>query len=227
MTIIRLKSKKDIKINDIVLIRKNSEVSLSEHDDTYRVYCPYYDLLRECDSIASLVDYRVCHCKRYEVEKNGVTLSFYAKETAAKEKRGFYLYDYFVAKETDMKLTAENVERVHNECAPTVKEKFVCVNGIKNNYIYDKDKIEMNKPAIKSMLSELPETFRKSKGGGWSFLNMCMTKADVQWTGLHVTMEKLMLLGMAAGLVEYLLPEKMWCILPGGMPYIAINDEDL
>jgi hypothetical protein len=73
------------------------------------------------------------------------------------------------------------------------------------------------------MLSDLPDEFQASGGGGWSFLNACMTKTGEQWTGMHPTMDKLFMLGIAAGKARWLMPRDMWSVLPGGMPYVSVN----
>jgi len=53
---------------------------------------------------------------------------------------------------------------------------------------------------------------------------MCMDKHGVQW-GEHRNIEQLVVLGIAAKMVKYCMPRDMWGILPGGMPYIAIDTE--
>lgn len=89
---------------------------------------------------------------------------------------------------------------------------------------FDKIRLEKNKGAIKSMLDELPDDFKESKGGGGSFLSACMDKDGEQWTGLQAIVEELFLLGIAIGAVRLVLPRKMWGMLPGGMPYYVIID---
>lgn len=74
------------------------------------------------------------------------------------------------------------------------------------------------------MLNELPMNFMQSGGQGWSFLNMCVDKNGNQWTGSHEIVDKLVCLGIASGYANFVLPRGMWKILPGGMPYIAIDD---
>lgn len=78
---------------------------------------------------------------------------------------------------------------------------------------------------IRKMLDGLPDAFRASKGGGWSFLNACNDSAGVQWTGMHKTVEELVLLGIAAGLVQFTMPRNLWTFLPGSMPYFVYNDQ--
>ena len=78
------------------------------------------------------------------------------------------------------------------------------------------------------MLVELPNEFMEESaggGGGWSFLNTCYDKNGDQWTGMHLTMEQLFQLGIAAGVASYVMPRQMWAVFPGGMPYIVIHAE--
>lgn len=72
------------------------------------------------------------------------------------------------------------------------------------------------------MLADLPDEFMQEKGGGWSFLNMCMTKDGEQW-GEHPNMEELMVLGCGLGLMKLQLPRAVWSSLPGGVPYLSVN----
>ncbi len=74
------------------------------------------------------------------------------------------------------------------------------------------------------MLDELHPNFKASNGGGWSFLNACNRSDNMQWTGLHSTMEKLFMLGIAAGHVEWMPAQRdMWSAFPGGMPYVIVK----
>jgi hypothetical protein len=74
------------------------------------------------------------------------------------------------------------------------------------------------------MLLELPDTFMKTKGGGWSFLNACMNKNGEQWTAFHPKVQELFCLGLALDICSYTLPREMWKVLPGGMPYLVVDD---
>lgn len=74
-------------------------------------------------------------------------------------------------------------------------------------------------------LAGLPSEFKRSGGGGYSFLNGCQDANDVQWTGFQRTVEQLFLLGMAMGAVALVVPREMWAVLPGGMPYYVVNDD--
>lgn len=115
-----------------------------------------------------------------------------------------------------MDLTAENVERLFVGC---ISPAGGMVDGVMCSARLD---VFGHEADIESMLLSLPEEFQSDKGGGWSFLNGCMTKDGQQWTGLHAIVDRLFMLGMAAGKARYLLPRETWPNLPGGVPYIAV-----
>lgn len=127
-----------------------------------------------------------------------------------------------------MKLTPSIVVDIFKDCLPKnaslSEDQIVAVRGIVTTVMFAKEKLSAHKEEICSLLAELPDSFYKSKGGGMSFLNMCVDKNDNQWTGEHRTMEKLLLLGLGIGKVSFAMPQKMWAILPGGMPYITVED---
>lgn len=121
----------------------------------------------------------------------------------------------------NMKLTSENVNLVLKDCLG--REEDPAVEGVNLKLHLKQDKVEQHKKDIEDMLSCLPDNFLKSKGGGWTFLNMCNDKNGEQWTSLHHTVDVLVCLGIASGLVSFLLPREMWGIFPGGMPYVTVN----
>ena len=130
-----------------------------------------------------------------------------------------------------MELTSENVRNIFLDCLFEDEklhkaEDEIRVNGITMRIAFNKHKVELHKNEIQEMLMQLPKTFRKSVGGGWSFLQACCTDEDVQW-GEHRNMEELFCLGMAIGKVDYIMPREMWRILPGGVPYLIIDDSDM
>lgn len=91
-------------------------------------------------------------------------------------------------------------------------------------YRFDAVRLADNQDIIREMLLELPREFMKTGGGGWSFLNACNDKHGCQWTGLHQTMAQLFLLGMTIRMVVPTLPPELTDILPGGVPYFTILD---
>lgn len=123
-------------------------------------------------------------------------------------------------------LTSEGVDDMMRKCLFADSESMdgaLMVEGIVNNYAFHPDRIKENAVAISEMLSELPDEFQASKGGGWSFLNACMDRHGNQWTGLHQQQERLFVLGIASGKARWLMPRKMWKMLPGSLPYVSVN----
>lgn len=126
-----------------------------------------------------------------------------------------------------MKLTSEEVTRIFKEClivSSNIKpEDSIVASGIIHRAYFSQCTIEKNKTAIRELLDELPDSFKKDGGGGMSFLNMCVDRHGNYWTSLHATMEKLVMLGQAIGAIEYNLPAQFWPLLPGGVPYILVK----
>ena len=94
--------------------------------------------------------------------------------------------------------------------------------GIISNFGFHPIRTEGYRGQLKEILSDLPDTFKESVGGGMSFLNACMDKDGHQW-GEHRNMEQLFALGKSLGLVSYPMPREMWSVLPGGMPYVTVK----
>lgn len=117
-----------------------------------------------------------------------------------------------------MKLTSDAVEALMNEC----RGDGQTVDGVVHKFGFLPVKIAENKEKIRDLLAELPEQF--DKGGGWSFLCACNDKNGEQWTGLHLVMEQLVCLGIAADLAEWQM-KNMADILPGGVPYFRVKLE--
>ncbi len=104
------------------------------------------------------------------------------------------------------------------------KNDFIKAEGVSCTVGFDRQKIEKYRKEIELILNELPDKFKKSKGGGWSFVNACNDKNGIQWTGLHQRMEQLFQLGIAINKVTCPIPRKLCTHLPGGMPYFTIDD---
>ena len=115
-------------------------------------------------------------------------------------------------------LTANRVEELFSACL--AREGGIDVHGIMTSANLN---VTGHEEEIGTMLADLPEEFQARGGGGWSFLNACDTKNGEQWTGMHSTMERLFMLGIAVGKARWLLPREMWGALPGGMPYVSVN----
>jgi hypothetical protein len=117
----------------------------------------------------------------------------------------------------------DEVEGLAQDQAP---EGAVIVEGIMRPFGFHPERLESHREEVAGMLANLPTEFRTSEhggGGGWSFLNACQDRNDVQWTGLHQVMDALFVLGIGLGLAAWLLPRDMWSALPGGMPYVVVK----
>lgn len=125
-----------------------------------------------------------------------------------------------------MKLSAQLVHDTFLKCLfrdgePTENHKVGEAAQMKVGF--HPERLNNNKKKIEEMLDCLPNEFKKSGGGGWSFLNMCNDKDGNQWADLHKTMDELVALGTATGKLSFLMPKEMWNALPGGMPYLVVN----
>jgi len=104
---------------------------------------------------------------------------------------------------------------------PKPEHEAIFVEGVTMKFGLHKERVNKRKDKIIGFLKELPEEF--SKGGGWSFLNLCNDKDGQQWTGLHKVMQELVCLGIAIGKMKYTMPKDTWAALPGGMPYVTVS----
>jgi hypothetical protein len=126
-------------------------------------------------------------------------------------------------------LTANEVEGIILACllghAPVEGDSYVIAHSIVRNFCFSKDKIEKYAERIGWLLHQLPQQFLEETeggGGGWSFLNACMTKNGELW-GQQRDVEALLVLGVAAGWASIQLPREIWSILPGGVPYFVVH----
>lgn len=99
----------------------------------------------------------------------------------------------------------------------------VVVDGVLGRFVFNPDRLESHREQVKRWLELLPHEFRKSGGGGWSFLNACNLADGTQWTGLHERMNQLFSLAIGLKLAKWSLPREMWGVMPGGMPYVEIE----
>ena len=127
-----------------------------------------------------------------------------------------------IAEKEPMQLTSENVEAVFKDCLANTAEHTL--KGVLIEVAFNREKIAEHEQDIMQMLMQLPKEFHRPGGCGWSFLNMCIDKNGNQWTDFHQTQDKLVCLGRSIGAVEFMMPRDLWKALPGGMPYIVIND---
>lgn len=125
-----------------------------------------------------------------------------------------------------MKLDSKKINDIFMDCLFKDGEdtsNHVVAEGITGKVGFHPERLENHRKEIEELLDELPDQFKKTGGGGWSFLNACNDKHGNQWTGSQQDMEWLFQLGIAIGRVECQFPRSMWGALPGGVPYYVIN----
>ena len=126
----------------------------------------------------------------------------------------------------DAVLSAAKVSKIFMDCLFKEGEDhtgYVRAEGITTTVGFHPGRLEQHRSEVIAMLQELPDDFKRSSGGGMSFLQACMDRNGNQWTGMHQAMEQLFQLGIALGLVTYPLPRRFWDRLPGGMPYVTVD----
>ena len=121
-------------------------------------------------------------------------------------------------------LTPSRVQEILVECLfkegePT--ENHVVGEGVMFSAGLHPERLAAHKEEILSLLHQLPDDFREDKGGGWSFLQACMTRDGRQW-GEHRNIDELLVLGTATGQAKILSLRETWGLLPGGMPYFSV-----
>lgn len=129
------------------------------------------------------------------------------------------------------KIDPEVVEAVFMDClfrpeeVPDGKppDDAVIAEGIMHRIGFNRARLESHREEVRDWLALLPNEFRKSDGGGWTFLNACHQSDGTQWTGLHQRMEQLFTLGIGLGLAKWQMPRETWTVLPGGMPFVQIE----
>lgn len=106
-----------------------------------------------------------------------------------------------------------------------IPKDAVLVDGIVNKYAFHPGRIEEKRAAIQALLAETPDEFHTAKGGGMSFLRLCMDRHGNHW-GEHVNMEGLIALAIATNQGRYCLPREYWQRLPGSVPYVMFDVEN-
>lgn len=118
-----------------------------------------------------------------------------------------------------MQLTADNVRRIFMSCLFQEGEDttdHVVGSGVMTKVGFNPQRIEAARNDVIEMVKCLPEVFINN---GMSFLQMHETAAGDHW-GEHRSIDELLCLADALGVLEYPFPREMWGILPGGVPYV-------
>lgn len=106
----------------------------------------------------------------------------------------------------------------------TPPDGAVLVDGLVNKFALHPGRLAEKKGEVMALLQQLPDDFMKTKGGGMSFLNMCVNRDGEHWAEHPTMMELLVVLGIATGQAAYVAPREKWFMFPGEMPYIVVND---
>ena len=119
-----------------------------------------------------------------------------------------------------LSLTAKNV----NDLFLTVlfndgedHTNFIRVNGVTQNFGLHPGRVASAKEKVGELLSQLDPSFFSDDGQ--SFLQLPFAADGTHWCE-HRTAHELMVLGVATGLMSYVLPKEMWVALPGGVPLL-------
>ena len=144
-----------------------------------------------------------------------------AQSLGVKAYGGTYMIDESEVINTVAYCLYDNKE-LENYEEGTAPPDTVIVKGITTIFGFQPQRLEEQREQVKDWLESLPDQFRASGGGGWSFLNMCEDRDGNQWADTHKGMEGLMCLGIGLGMVEYCVSREHWDSLYGGMPYIII-----
>jgi hypothetical protein len=100
----------------------------------------------------------------------------------------------------------------------------VMAEGIAMNVGFHPERIAAAKERVRELLRAIAsDEFLTDKGGGYSFLSLCVDRQGNQWTNLHRTQEKLVQLAIATGLGAYCVPRALWAVMPGGVPYVQFT----
>lgn len=94
------------------------------------------------------------------------------------------------------------------------------VEGVLNNFCFNLARLDECKHEIKDWLRELPWSFFTEVGG--SFSEACQLKTGEEW-GNHQSIQQLLCLGMALGVVTCPLPSFLWDSLPNKEPCYIID----
>jgi hypothetical protein len=128
-------------------------------------------------------------------------------------------------------LNSETVAALFANCiADPTDQDGMEVEAILHPVKLSRKKVEHHRGEIARLLTELPRKFHstaKGGGGGGSFLDAFTDRHGHQWTGLHIMMERLFQLGLATGQARFCVPREDWHELPGGMPYLVVDPDDL
>ncbi|MGI9316119.1 MAG: hypothetical protein ACR2QW_02205 [bacterium] len=105
--------------------------------------------------------------------------------------------------------------RPGESCASTV------VYGIAFHTRFENQRIEHHREQIENLFDQLPDCYHERSGSGWRFLEMNRDRYGNQWTNNHITLDRLIQLGIGTGKVTLVKPRGL---LLDYMPNVLILD---
>lgn len=102
-------------------------------------------------------------------------------------------------------------------------DKYIPATGLRMTCAFNPSRLESHSNEVHDILQNLPKEFFESTGGGYSFLNM-VTDKNGDLCMEQTTADELLMLGIASGWVQILVPREMWSMFPGGVPYIVVYE---
>lgn len=122
---------------------------------------------------------------------------------------------------------AHRINEIYEKCQKNASSRSdeAVESGFAGTVYLNQDDLEHHKHEIACILmNQDPKFFKHGEAGGCTFLNLPFNAQGVQWCE-QFTAAQLCILGIGLGLVEYLMPPEMWDALPGGVPYLAIENQ--
>lgn len=122
----------------------------------------------------------------------------------------------------ESEMDARRIMSIVVNCIPETdyEGETIIVSGVNQTIQFSVEYLEHHKDEIRKFVDLLPLEF--SEGGGWSFMNMVVDRNENQW-GEQIDADNLLVLALATDMAQFLIPEEMWGILPGGMPYVVLK----
>ena len=122
----------------------------------------------------------------------------------------------------DNLLSSTRVEEIYTDClAKHYEPSAEPVFAIQMIAGFNQSRLNGHRAEIEAMLLQLPVQFQDKNGA--SFLDADTDINGTQWTGVHQTVEKLILLGLAIGKVAFTVPREYWSVLPKKAPFFTVN----
>ena len=122
------------------------------------------------------------------------------------------------------RLTEQAVHAVFIDCLFKNDEdtsNHVLAEGLARTVGFHPVRLELHREEIAWFLAQLPDDFRQP--AGQSFSEACWDRHGHLWTGLHLSIEQLLMLALATEQAEYTLPSSRWNEIPGGMPSFVVK----